>query len=276
MVTAYHRPQNLDEALALLESEPDARLLAGGTSIMGPQFRDTPLALISIGRLLPSAIEARDSVLRIGAGASFQELADSPHSSPALKAACLGMANRNVRNRATVGGNIGSRKSCASLLPFFLAADGHVERHGAPDMEIGEWLGIDSPVERGIVRQVVVPLPAGRRFGYSRWSRVACDIALLGCAVSCAFSPRGEAAGMRIAMGGLAGRARRFPEIEALFGGKKLPPADWIVEAAAPLLNPVGDLRGSAEFKRKRAAILLAEAIGSLGARTETETEAKA
>lgn len=272
MVTAYHRPQNLDEALALLESEPDARLLAGGTSIMGPQFRDTPLALISIGRLLPSAIEARDSVLRIGAGACFQELADSPHSPTALKAACLGMANRNVRNRATVGGNIGSRKSCASLLPFFLAADGHVERHGAPSAEIGGWLGLESPKERGIISQIVLSLPEGRYFGYSRWSRVACDITLIGCAVSCVFSPRGEATGMRIAMGGLAGRARRFPEIEALFEGKRLPPAVHIIEETQHLLNPVGDLRGSAEFKRKRAAILLAEAIGSLTA----ETEAKA
>jgi CO/xanthine dehydrogenase FAD-binding subunit len=65
-------------------------------------------------------------------------------------------------------------------------------------------------------------------------------------------------------MGGLSPHARRFPELENLFEGAPLPDKAAIEAAAAPLFAPVDDVRGSAAFKRLRAAALLADVLVSL------------
>jgi CO/xanthine dehydrogenase FAD-binding subunit len=67
-------------------------------------------------------------------------------------------------------------------------------------------------------------------------------------------------------MGGLGPRARRFPELEALFEGRPLPSVDETEAAIAKLIDPIGDLRGSAAFKRLRASALLADALRAAAA----------
>jgi CO/xanthine dehydrogenase FAD-binding subunit len=62
-------------------------------------------------------------------------------------------------------------------------------------------------------------------------------------------------------LGGLGPRARRFPELEALFEGSPLPPREKMESAVSPLLKPIDDLRASADFKRLRGAQLVADAL---------------
>jgi len=119
-----------------------------------------------------------------------------------------------------------------------------------------------------LLLRVLVPVEEGRRAAYRRWNRVSCDLSVLGAAVSYELeaSPRGSPFGgavrrLRIALGGLGPKARRFPALEALFQGRPLPSREEIEAAAAPLLKPIDDLRASAAFKRLRGAQLLADAL---------------
>lgn len=266
MVEAYFRPETLEEALALLGREKDARLLAGGSYLLSPQFRTTVMSAIAISSLLPHSIERTAGKVIIGAGLCFQDLADSGLVPEALKRAALGMANRNVRNRATVGGNIGADRSCSSLLPFFYAADAvyHVARVGAVRS------GTDPvPAERwrdkpsGIITAVEFALPQGRGFAYGKYSRTSCDLALIGCTVR-ADLQAGRLDNLRIALGGLAPHVQRFPGLEASLEGKTFPPRAELEEMAMAFFAPIDDLRGSAAFKRRRAAVLIADLIGAL------------
>gem|GEM_PF-63581 len=272
MVKAYFRPKTAGEALELLSNEDGAVLLAGGTWLLTSQFAWCPMTAIAITDLLPKGIERHGDRIIIGAGATFQAIADSALLPAALREAALSMADRNIRNRATIGGNIGADKSCSSLLPFLLVAEARYSRAQAPALTAAEWQTA-SPAEKGLIAGIEFELPASRRFAVGRYSRTSCDVAVLTCAVSAELSDGSGAShgrpalrGLRIAMGGLSPHARRFPELESLFEGRPLADKAVIEAAAAPLFAPVDDVRGSAAFKRLRAAALLADVLFSLEA----------
>ncbi|NLJ47797.1 MAG: hypothetical protein GX430_14710 [Treponema sp.] len=258
MVVKYIRAASLDEAGRVLASDKRARILAGGTQLLTSEFRDREFVAVDVGSLLPRGLErTTEGLTRIGAGALFQDLAESPVLPGILREAALGMANRNVRNAATVGGNLGAARSCSSLIPAFLVLDARVRIHGTPEPRpLADWLAEPA----GIVTWVEIPAAPGLRAAYDRWSRTACDISVLTCAAAYRLQD-GSLRDLRIACGGLDARSRRFPELERLFEGRPLPGRDEAAAAVAPLLRPIDDLRGSAAFKRLRASELIAAAL---------------
>ncbi len=259
MVYAYYRPETLEEARELLGREKDARLLAGGSYLLSPQFKDRPITAIAISSLLPKGIERSAGSITLGAGLCFQDLVDSGLVPQALRQAALGMANRNVRNRATVGGNIGADRSCSSLIPFFLAAEAVYHRAGSDPIPAERWR--ENP--EGIITAVEFALTERRRFAYGKYSRSACDLALIGCAVR-ADMGAGRLDNLRIVLGGLSAHVQRYPAIEQELEGKPLPSKAEIENMAEDFFSPIDDLRGSAAFKRRRAAVLLADVLVSL------------
>ena len=254
-IATYKRPASLDEALKAKQADPGAAWLAGGTYLLSGDFRDKPASILDVGRILPRDIAVSGDMLTLGAGATFQDLVDAPGVPAAFKAAALGMNNRNTRNRATLGGNLGANKSCGSLLPLLLVLEAELETSDGR-VKAADWLARPA----GLVLSASVKLEAGRGTAYRRWARTACDLAVLTSSASLTVKD-GSLAGLRIAMGGLGPHARRFPELEALFEGKSLPAKEAIEAAAAPLFHPIDDLRASAAFKQLRAAALLADVL---------------
>ncbi|MEN3379737.1 MAG: xanthine dehydrogenase YagS FAD-binding subunit [Hyphomicrobiales bacterium] len=114
---AYHRAASESAALALAATYPDAAFIAGGTDLLqlcrqGPA---TPAQLIDISRLPLDRIEPRTDVMRIGALARMADLADHPEvrrDYPALAQAIEASASPQVRNLATIGGNLLQRTRC--------------------------------------------------------------------------------------------------------------------------------------------------------------------
>jgi len=284
MVKRYSRPANLAEAIKLKASDPGSLYLAGGTFLLAGDKREKPEALIDIGSILPSGVERRGDELVIGAGTSFQALADDSAAPAVLRKAALQMANRNVRNRATVGGNLGAGKTCASLVSPLLALDakvsvavaasftaaGDVEALNEGLIPLSDWLA----APEGLIVNIHIKLPLGRRAASRRWGRTACDLSVITAAV--AFTASRQAAGshtaeasdaealildVHVVLGGLGPHARRFPEIEKLLECKPLPTKTQIETMVEPLLMSIDDQRGSAAFKRLRAAGLVADAL---------------
>ena len=267
-VKRYSRARSWQEALELRAAESGARWLAGGTFLLAGDGRDKPESVIDLGSALPRAIEILGSELSIGACATFQDIAAAPALPRCLIDAALTMVNRNTRNRATLGGNLGADKSCSSLIPLLIALDAQVEI-ASPSSRTPERVGLEawldereaSPARASdLALRVVLPARAGMRAAYRRWNRVSCDLSVLGAAV--AFGLEGDCVvGLRVALGGLGPKARRFPELEALFEGRRLPSREEIESAVSPILRPIDDLRASAAFKRLRGAQLLADAL---------------
>lgn len=269
MVRDYYKPKDIDDALAALAA-PGAVALAGGTFLLAGSLRgggpEIARAVDIFGLLprgiSPAAASAAGAGWLIGAGTTFQELIDAAEAPACLKAAALSMANRNTRNRATVGGNLGANKSCASLVPVLLALGASVEYRvrgaaAASRKPLEAWLA----APEGLVMGVLIPAqPAGSRVAAVRASRTACDLATATAAARYALEG-GTVVGLRVAMGGFGPHASLRPDLASLFEAKALPPKAEIEAAVRPLLAAKADHRGSAEFKRARGAALLADAL---------------
>lgn len=259
MVKEYYRPTSIGEALDLL-AVPGTLAIAGGTAALAFEARDKPERIVDIGKLLPKAILLRDQELIIGACATFQELIEFGQMPAAITAAARFMANRNTRNRATVGGNIGANRSCSSLAPILLVLGASVEyqERGRPaaTTTLAEW--IDSP--RGLILNVRIRIAKGLRASSLRASRTACDIAT--ATAACSYRLEGGAVrDLRIAVGGFAAHAQLRPDIARLFEGSALPSKAVIDKSVDPLLEAIADQRGSADYKRLRGAALVADAL---------------
>ncbi|HAE22412.1 MAG TPA: hypothetical protein DCG47_08850 [Spirochaetaceae bacterium] len=262
MVKDYVKPRSLDEAFEAL-AMPGSIALAGGTFALIGEVHGTKADIeraVDIGGLLSEAVERRGSELYVGAGCSFQALAEAPAAPACLRAAALTMANRNTRNRATVGGNLGANKSCASLVPILLALGAQAEyklRDSGPrHIALEQWLA----APQGLVLSLSIPIVSGTRAASGRASRTSCDLAT--ATVGLAFRLEGNAVrDLRVALGGFGPHAMLFPAITALFEGKSLPPKADIEKAVEPLLSALSDKRGGADYKKRRGAVLVADAL---------------
>lgn len=126
----YIRPQNLPEALAFLsENAADTTILAGGTDVM-VDMRAGELNrpfLLDVGRLAElRQIEIDDGKLTIGAAVTITEIGNSKiieRHAPALRIAADKFASRQVRNIATIGGNVAHCSPCGDTIPPLLIHD---------------------------------------------------------------------------------------------------------------------------------------------------------
>src|SRR3990172_6960487 len=98
MITAYHRPQTLDEALALL-TQPNTLPLGGGTLLSQPTT--DPVSVVDLQSIGLDSLRAKGNDLEIGATCTLQSLLESEHCPEALKIAIKLESPINIRNSAT-------------------------------------------------------------------------------------------------------------------------------------------------------------------------------
>ena len=249
MIPSYHRPASVAEALKLKEKlGPGAVFLAGGTEVNN-LHAPRPKALIDLAGLGLDQLEVSPKGLRLGAAVTFQQLLEHPGVPSFLKTAAGQMANRNIRNRATVGGHLGINRSCADLIPALLAADAQVAVVDK-ELPIEKYLA----GEKGLILSVFVPATT-RAFGLGHQTRTANDISIVTAAASLALEGKNVRRPI-LAIGGVAAHVARLHELEESLDGKPLPAPEQLEARIAEVVKPIDDLRGSAAYKRQIASVL--------------------
>lgn len=283
----YHAPGTLAEATHLLSVlEGTARVVAGGTDLLADmkQGRLGAAHVVSIAEIGPlSVIEDGADALRIGPLVTPNRIA----ASGAVKARIAGladaagvMAGYQVRNLATIGGNLASAVPSGDLPPSLLVAEAVLEltsHDGIRTVSIADFfLGPRkadlSPDE--ILSCIIVPhLPDGSGVAYEKFQlRDASALAVVGVAARLTI-PDGVIATARLAVGAAAPTPMLIPEVAALLEGKT-PGADLFAEAAgiaAAQVKPISDLRGSAEYRRDLVRVLAGRALARAQARGQNE-----
>jgi len=165
----YHRPSTLDEAVQLLETYPGSALLAGGTDLLvelkqGKRVHEDVIALTHIEDL--RSIDVRHGSLVIGAAVTHNMLIRSPlirQHCFAVSEAATAIATEQIRNTATVGGNLCTAASCADTAPILMALEACVELvggRGERTLPLAEFF-VDhrktALQESEILRRIVVP-----------------------------------------------------------------------------------------------------------------------
>jgi CO/xanthine dehydrogenase FAD-binding subunit len=275
----YHQPQNLEQALDMVGMyRTNGKILAGGTDLV-PKLR-AGLAdvqhVVSLNRVpgLNRITYQEDDGLVIGSGARLSDVAANPEVRkhyPGLAHACSVMATTQIRNMATVAGNIVNAAPSADTAAPLLAYDAAVilvERGGRRHVPLTEFftgpgMNIMEPME--IMEAIRVPSPPQRSGScYMRLSaRSKVDIAGVGVAGFLALDMDGGIIKCRLALSSVAPTPVRCPEAEAMLDGQK-PETELLMRAAASCVRssrPIDDVRATANYRRKMVQVLAGRVI---------------
>ena len=278
----YHAPRTVGEAIALLSSlGDDAKLLAGGHSLL-PMMKlrfAQPGVLIDINRIPElRGISETGGVIRIGAMTSENELIASPllqKHLPLLVEAALLIADPQVRNRGTIGGDIAHGDPGNDHPAIAMALDATFELQGpkgtrqvkAVDFFHGTYM--TALAEDEILTAILVaPFAAGTGYAYQKLKRKTGDWATAGAAVILRMSG-GGVSHASIGLTNVAPTALRASAAEAALIGHALTEATISLAASAvrSICDPAEDLRGDVEYKTAMAAEMTKRAIRAAAAR---------
>ena len=270
----YHRPETMAELLTLLADLPDARIIAGGQSLMPMMnFRIAmPQHLVDIEKIDGlDSINLRDGTLQIGAMVRQADALASPvikENCPVLADAIAHIGHQQTRNRGTVGGSL-CHLDPASEIPLVCALlDAQLyiaSRRGTRMMNFRDFAVAPlttSLAEDEILTHIDLPIcDPDTRHGFGEYARRSGDFAVVAVATHLRFA--GETiTEARMAFAGLGTIQARADRLEMFATSQKLSPAliDKLAQEAAQM-PAESDLHHDADYKRHLAACLLREVL---------------
>ncbi|MBS7638401.1 xanthine dehydrogenase family protein subunit M [Candidatus Bathyarchaeota archaeon] len=272
----YHSPSSLGEALTILSRYgSEARILAGGTDLLVDmkQRLIEPRHLVDIKRIPELKLLGGDAGgFMIGSAVRLRELERSEAIKgrlPLLHEAISSMGSVQVRNMATLGGNLCRASPSADAAVALLALEAEALIAGPTGTKKvpleGFFLGPRATLLRPdeILTGVYVPYPPeGAGSAFIKLGRTSLDLAIVNIAVVLKLRG-GIVEHCRIAMGAVAPKPLRLRNIESFLSGRGLTPealeeALGMVEAS---IKPITDIRATADYRREVSKVLLRDAI---------------
>jgi carbon-monoxide dehydrogenase medium subunit len=272
----YHTPHSWEEAVELLQGfGPQARPLAGGTDLMILIERGqlTPAHLISLDRIPDWEALQLNGELRLGAGATYRALErrlapDGPYA--ALVESARQIGGVQVRNVATVAGNLCNASPAADAVPPLLAMDAALLLCGpAGERQVGVEEFITGPGENvlgpaELLQQIRVPaLPAGTATAFLKAGRRAAMEISVVCVAARLTLNEGVCEIARIALGAVAPTPLRATSAEQALQGRPLTgaAAREAARLAAEATRPISDVRASADYRRYLSEVMVRRAL---------------
>ena len=263
----YFEPKTISEAVSLLAKYGEsAKVVAGGTDvIVDIKFKEEPPCLVNIKRIPALSYVREDKgFLRIGALTSIREIEMSSlvrQKLPLLWEASHQFASLQIRNTATIGGNVCRASPSGEMLaPLLVLEANAVARfpRGEKKLPFGElFLGPGKTLlgSKGLLKEIEIALPPQESAGvYLKHAvRGAMDIAMVGVAVLVTPDAGGKKAkDVRIGLGAVAPTPIRAKSAEKALRGKVVARAlvEEAARRAAADAKPITDHRASAEYRR--------------------------
>jgi CO/xanthine dehydrogenase FAD-binding subunit len=265
------QPEDWSEALELKAANPTALPIWGGTDVMVDlNFgRERPEAILDLTRVRPLAEwEEREGALRIGAGVSYTTaVADLKGRLPGLAAASRTVGSPQIRNRGTIGGNLGSSSPAGDALPPLYASEAEVElasTRGTRTVPISDF--ITGP-KRNVLEpdELIAAVHVAPARGAQQFSKIGTRNAMViaVCSFSLELDPDQRRVGTCI--GSAAPTPVRATDAETFAahqldwsGGGDLDPqvAQTFGQLVAQAASPIDDVRGSAAYRRHALSVL--------------------
>lgn len=285
---AYHAPSTVAQAIDLLAADPGARPLAGGTDLIVQMRsgRSSPQAIVDLKRIDGLSGVRGDGSGGFVIGAATPCTALKAHA--ALSAAWPGVVEAanligsvQVRNRATMAGNLCNASPAADSVPALVAAGAAVLIAGPS----GERVVPVEAIPAGPGRTNLAPgefvveirLPARPRGGGDAYlrsiPRTEMDIAVVGAGVALTLDASGTCTAARIAIGAVAPTVLLVEDAAAALVGRKFDDAamDRMAEGVRAACRPIDDKRGTAAYRTAMAGVL-ARRVVALAAKRAGDT----
>lgn len=277
------RPANIEGVLPILaDSKRNPQVIAGGTDLLLQyQHRAGPdLTVVDIAGVpgLGEIVE-EDGGVRIGAAVRLVDIVESETIAarmPVLVEGAIVVAGPQIRNLATIGGNVCNASPSADTITPLLILDATAQIRSLAgsrvvplrDFFIGPGQTVLAPGE--LLESLLIPWPApGAEALYTKLSpRRAMDLAVVGVAVALWQTDSGLRT--RIGLGAVAPTPLRATSAEDVVNGAAAVDAELAAEAgglAAAGISPIDDVRGSAGYRKKMVGRLVTRALLELGER---------
>jgi aerobic carbon-monoxide dehydrogenase medium subunit len=281
----YHAPRQLKEAAELLASLPNAKILAGGQSLVAMMnFRYVIVDhLVDLGGVDDlRGLAVGDGRLRIGAMMRQRDLEFSPEVArhcPLLAEALRYVGHRQTRNRGTIGGSLAHADPAAELPAVCAAYDAvvHIASiRGLRAVPFAEFTtGFMATVLEPDEMIAAVELPIwrlGHGHGFHEFARRHGDFALAGAAALLDVGADNIVRRAALALFGVAEQPVRLDAAEATLTGKAIDStAIQTAAAAAWLVEPISDIHAGGEYRRHLAQVLSARALTDAARRAGVE-----
>lgn len=279
----YEAPTSIADAVRLMQADPDARILAGGTDLL-VQFRAgvrQPSAFVDVKRI-PELVEIRadEAGARIGAGVAAAAICEHPAINrwwPGLVEATHLIGSTQIQGRATLGGNLCNASpaadgTCALIVNRAMCViAGPAGERRVPVDQFCAAPGRTVLGHGEILVAVELPRPgAATADAYLRLiPRSEMDIAVAGAAVSVTVDGSGRCTAASVAVGAVAPTALPVPASADALVGSELNDAaiERAAEAARAVARPIDDRRGTVAYRRHVVGILVKRAAATAAGR---------
>lgn len=231
------RPKNLDEALGLLAVEGVSAIAGGTDVIVQGRLQTRPVKLVDISHLEELTQISEDPQTHemiIGAAVTFNRITDHPllrERYPLLVEACHTVGSHQIRNRATIGGNIVNAAPCGDSIPPAIIYDARIElrsANGVRNMSLGEFLLSGYKTQRQpdeLLTKVILPPPAvpeAKGFYHQLGRRNALNITRQSLTALMKFDANGVVEYCRLVDGALFSKPQRLLDVERCLLGHRL------------------------------------------------------
>lgn len=272
----YYVPGSVREAVGLLQQHPDAKVLAGGHSLI-PMMKlrlANPPALIDIGGIQElRGIRQANGGVTIGAlttHAMVEESADLRQTFPILYDAAHVIGDPMVRNRGTFGGSLAHADPSGDWPAVVLALNADLKvvgPNGERTIEADDFFVdlLTSALEPGeVLTEITLPKPAGKSgMSYQKFSHPASGYAVVGVAAVVTLDDAGTCQECRVAITGAGPKATRATATETMLKGKRLD-AETIAQAsehAGEGMDFLGDIFASEEYRQHLVKVYAKRAL---------------
>ncbi len=276
----YIKPQNLADAIDAMQKYQNAFLLAGGTDLLVSMKYNSiePDCIIDIKQIPHMNTFEYNDGWRFGALTTVRDIETSEmlkEKMPYLGQAAKALGSIQIRNRATLGGNLCNASPCANFGAMFLALDamvGIVSKDGERRLALHDFfVGPNQTVlKKGdVLTEIIVPVDAGQAEGIFLKNSMgkSNDLGLVNIAIALYRSPGTDLCRkIAIAMGAVAPTPMRAWQAEAVLSNNRLTP-DLIARAAEEAsgeASPISDHRASAGYRKQLIRTMVAKGISSL------------
>ncbi|MGZ4812640.1 MAG: FAD binding domain-containing protein [Terriglobales bacterium] len=268
----YESPRELNDVLALLASREDAKLLAGGHSLL-PAMKlrlASPALLVDLSRVTGlSYIKEDGGHVRIGAMTTHAEVAASTllqKSSPLLQQAAREIGDLQVRNRGTIGGSLAHADPSADYPAAILSLDAEIiamstrGEHIIPARDFFTGLFSTALAADEVITEVRVPVTAPAATCYKKFAHPASGMAVVGVAVL--VKMRGTAIeSAAVGMTGVAQNAYRAKAVEKALAGQSASAIPSACDFVADGVDVLGDYFASSEYRSHLARVYTRRAL---------------
>lgn len=274
----YEAPATLVEALEILAKRKNVKVLAGGTDLVvkmktgAISEMDTMLDIKRIEELNHITIDKAAGVIKIGAATVLSDIEDNAEVAaalPALHEALVAMAAIAVRHMGTIGGNFANASPVADTAGPVMAHGGSVKLASVagerivPACEFFHGLGKSELKADELIVEFILPIaPANVGSAFIKKTRVKADISKISTTV-CMMLDDNKITAMNIAMGAVAIKPILMNEVCAKYIGTEATAANFALIAAdiSDAINPIDDIRSTAEYRKAVAEVIVADAL---------------